>query len=194
MWPETAGKQLQTLYQKLKYGYVADITRLCKDRNRFERVSGSLAVLRAVLLAVLAMAVAIAPAAPCTMKRHAAADHAAVDQAAAPADPHTHHRHGAASADAPAGAALQADGADGPDCQRHASAGQHHPGGHGHHKRPVSCAATCCPLACQAAVPDAPWSGEALTLRPSEPIGLAQEDGVAQPRPLRIERPPRQRA
>ena len=145
-----------------------------------------------MLLAVLAMAVAIAPAAPCTMQRHAAADHAAADQAAA--DPHAHHRHGAGSADAPAGAALQADGADGPDCQRHASAGQHHPGGHGHHKRPVSCAATCCPLACQAAVPDAPWSGAALVLRPSEPIGLAQDDGVAQPRPLRIERPPRQRA
>ena len=140
-----------------------------------------------MLLAVLAMAVAIAPASPCTMQRHAAADHAAVDHA--PADPHAHHGHAAGSTDA--ATSVQADG---PDCQRHASAGQHHPGAHGHHKRPVSCAATCCPLACQAALPDAPWSGTALVLRPSEPIGLAQEDGVAQPRPLRIERPPRQRA
>lgn len=53
-----------------------------------------MAVLRAMLLAVLAMAVAIAPAAPCTMQRHAAADHAAVDQA--PADPHAQHRPAAA--------------------------------------------------------------------------------------------------
>ena len=134
------------------------------------------------------MAVAIAPAAPCTMKRHVAADHAF-----APADPHAHHRHAAASG--PAGATVQADdGQDGPDCHLNAAAGQHKPGTHGHHKRPVSCAATCCPLACQAAVPDAPWSGEALSVRPSESIGLAQEDGVAEPRPLRIERPPRHRA
>jgi hypothetical protein len=143
-----------------------------------------------MLLAVLAMAVAIAPAAPCTMQRHAAADHAAVDQA--PAAPHAQHR--PAAADAPAAASGQADGADVPECHRLASAGQHHPGPHGHHTRPAGCAATCCPLACQAALPDAPWSGTALVLRPSEPIGLAQEDGVAQPRPLRIERPPRQRA
>ncbi|ACK81927.1 hypothetical protein [Methylorubrum extorquens] len=147
-----------------------------------------MAVLRAVLLAVLAMAVAIAPAAPCTMKRHAAADHAA-----AQFDPHAHQRHPAVSdgLGLTPDPSVQTNGEDAPDCHRRASAGQDHPGTHGLHKRPVGCTATCCPLACQAAMPDTPWSGEALVLRPSEPLGLAQEDGLVQPRPVRIERPPR---
>lgn len=68
---------------------------------------------------------------------------------------------------------------------------EHHRNAPGHHKRMAGCVAACCPLACQAAVPDAPWSETALEFRPSDPIGIRQEDGVADPRPLRIERPPR---
>ena len=159
-----------------------------------------MARLRAVVFAVLAMAVAIAPAVPCTMKRHAAADHL-VAAPEAPA-PHAHHRHHQASSDDDTASevSLRADG-DGtlsaPGAAADASAGlgpQQPPGTQGQHKRAAGCVATCCPLACQAAVPDAPWSGEALSLRPSESLGLAQQDGVAEPRPLRIERPPRHRA
>ena len=189
--PDIANEQVRAICQKLNYGCVADIARLCKSCAGFVGVAWSLALLRAVLLAVLAMAVAIAPAAPCTMQRHAAADHSS-----APADPHAYHRRLATlgGADAPAGSAVHADGGDGADCHRHASAGQQSPGPPGHHKRAAGCVATCCPLACQAAVPDAPWSGDALSLRPSETLGLTQQDGVAEPRPLRIERPPRYRA
>ncbi len=192
MCPDIAKEQVRAIYQKLNYGCVADIARLCKSCAGFVGVARSLALLRAVLLAVLAMAVAVAPAAPCTMKRHAAADHSS-----APADQHAYHRRLATlgGAGAPAGSAVHADGGDGADCHRHASAGQQQsPGTPGHHKRAAGCVATCCPLACQAAVPDAPWLGDALSLRPSEILGLAQQDGVAEPRLLRIERPPRHRA
>ena len=155
-----------------------------------------------MVLAVLAMAVAIAPAVPCTMKRHAAADHLVV--AVKASEPHAHHRHHHARADdddASSGVSLQAEHGDatlsGSGAAADTSTGLGHqqpPGTPGHHKRAAGCVATCCPLACQAAVPDAPWSGDALSLRPSEILGLAQQDGVAEPRPLRIERPPRHRA
>ena len=202
MWPDITWEQVRALYQKLNCGCVADIDHLCKDCCRFVGGARSLARLRAVVFAILAVAVAIAPAVPCTMMRHAAADHLGVALKAS--EPHAHHRHHHARAgndDASSGVSLQAEHGTGtlssPGAAADASAGPGHqqsPGAHSHHKRAAGCMATCCPLACQAAVPDAPWSGDALSLRPSETLGLTQQDGVAEPRPLRIERPPRYRA
>ena len=110
MWPDITWEQVRALYQKLNCGCVADIAHLCKDCCRFVGGARSLARLRAVVFAILAVAVAIAPAVPCTMMRHAAADHLGVALKAS--EPHAHHRHHHARAgndDASSGVSLQAE-------------------------------------------------------------------------------------
>ncbi|AWN42555.1 hypothetical protein [Methylobacterium durans] len=163
-----------------------------------------MAFLRTLVFAFLAVAVAIAPAAPCTMTKHASRDHAAPG-VPTPSDgaeaPHHNHHPVTDGAEAPSVPAARADGAGGgldaapaagaPDRVSAAVPHQHHQHAQSHHKRAPACPATCCPLACQAALPEVPWSGAVLDFRPSEPLGMAREDGVADPRPVRIERPPR---
>lgn len=135
--------------------------------------------MRALLFAILAIAVAVAPAAPCMMARHAAADHPVVQARVI-----HHHDHGAmvshaGHADTDQAAYSADETASSPHQHQH------------HHKRAAGCLATCCPLSCQAAMPTSPWSGAVLSVRPSDPIGMVQEDGVVDAHPVRIERPPR---
>lgn len=163
-----------------------------------------MAYLRTLVFAFLAVAVAAAPATPCTMAKHASRDHAAfgtpvisgVGEAG-----HDHHhavRDGTEAAIVPS---AHVDGAGGDldnalivEATGQASgtfSHQQHRNTQNHQKRAAACPASCCPLACQAALPEAPWSGIVLDVRPSDPFGMAREDGVAGQRPLRIERPPR---
>ncbi|MCE4224949.1 hypothetical protein HCU64_14395 [Methylobacterium sp. C25] len=136
-----------------------------------------MAFVRTLLLAILAVAVAVAPGAPCTMVKHATADHAAGSARAM-----THHDHAAMVAHAGAVQAADTDGGMGP------SAHQQHK--HHEHKR-SGCLATCCPLSCQAAMPAQPWSGAVLSFRQSDPVRMDREDVAVDMHPVRIERPPR---
>jgi hypothetical protein len=200
MWPVSNSRCIGLT---LSLSCIADFPSSCDSRDQLGEVAGSLAFLRTLVFAFLAMAVAIAPATPCTMAKHASRDHAAVmvptpsDVAAAP---HHHHHSDSDTTEASFGPVGFADAggsldvappAGAPDRTSAAVPHQHHQHSQNHHKRAAACPATCCPLACHAALPDVPWSGAVLKFRPSDPLGMAQEDGVADPRPLRIERPPR---
>lgn len=138
------------------------------------------------------------------MTKHASRDHAALGAPTRSdgAEARHHHHHVVTDgAEAPSAPAAFANGAGGDldaaplgDVPEGVSAtfpNQHHQHSQNHHKRAAACPATCCPLACQAALPEVPWSGTVLDFRPSDPLGMAREDGVAGPRPVRIERPPR---
>ncbi|AYO83215.1 hypothetical protein ABID82_003360 [Methylobacterium sp. PvP062] len=146
-------------------------------------------IVRTFLLAVLALALAIAPAAPCTMGRPAAAaDRALADVAGAM--PHARHAQSPRShdgPDVPGHAGLHAGSQDAPA----ATAGDDGCPGHRHRSKRPACPSPCCTLGCQAALPAAAWLGMPLDYAPFERVLIVQEDGNVDARPLRIERPPR---
>ncbi|KST60009.1 hypothetical protein AO398_03790 [Methylobacterium sp. GXS13] len=154
-------------------------------------------VLRTFVLFVVALAVAVAPAAPCTMA-HAAAAHRHADHAKPAVSPeagrHVHHDHGEASRpSAPFVNVVASErGSPAVDLSAARSTSQE-PGCPEHrqraHKGP--CLAACCTLAGQVALPTASWSGACLEAHSSDRVLIAQEDGVVDAHPTRIERPPR---
>jgi len=143
-------------------------------------------VVRALLLAVLALALAIAPAAPCTMGRQSTA-HRHIAAAAA-----THLAHAAGTL----GSQNKPDeaGIRGTSLAVPAAAADEGCPGHRHRPKHPPCPATCCPLACQAALPTLPWASITLEFHPSERVLIVQVDGAVDAHPLRIERPPRRQA
>lgn len=146
-------------------------------------------IVRTLLLAVLALALAIAPAAPCTMGRHAAmTDRALADVAGVT----SHVRHGQTlrshdGSDTPWHAGLHAGSQDVPA----ATAGDDGCPGHRHRSKRQACPSPCCTLGCQAALPASAWMGTPLDYTPFDRLLIIQEDGTVDGRPLRIERPPR---
>lgn len=145
--------------------------------------------MRTLLLAVLALALAIAPAAPCTMGRHAPmVDRVLADVSGAmPQARHAHTRQGYDGSDAAGPAGLQASSQDVPA----ATAGDDGCPGHRHRSKRPACPSPCCTLGCQAALPVAVWLGTPTDYRPSDRVLIVQEDGAVDAHPLRIERPPR---
>jgi hypothetical protein len=143
-------------------------------------------IVRTVLFAVLALALAIAPAAPCTMGRHAAA-HRPMAVGMAAQMPRVELDASRRSHDGPGEAGIHAAFLGAPAA---APAEEGCPG-HRHRSKHPPCPATCCALACQAALPILPWTGVPLDYRPSDRVLIIQEDGVVDTHPLRIERPPR---
>lgn len=148
-----------------------------------------MALLRALLLAVLAMAVAIAPAAPCTMARHSATAHRVAPDAVRAT---THAQpvralQAPGASEAPGDAGLHA----GAQAVPAATAGDDGCPGHRHRAKGPACPAPCCTLGCQVALPAAAWVGAPLDYAPSDRVLILREDGVVDAHPLRIERPPR---
>ncbi|MEE7464965.1 hypothetical protein MFUR16E_29110 [Methylobacterium fujisawaense] len=142
-----------------------------------------------MLLAVLALALAIAPAAPCTMGRHAAmADRVVAEVAGAMS--HARHAQTRQGHDRSDGAAFHAGSQDVPA----ATAADDGCPGHRHRSKRPSCPSPCCTLGCQAALPVAIWLGTPADYRPSDRVLIVQEDGTVDAHPLRIERPPRRGA
>ncbi|MER2265840.1 hypothetical protein [Methylobacterium oxalidis] len=153
---------------------IEDISFSCDSRRPQGEVERLLAFLRTLVFAVLGMAVAIALAAPCMMIPRSGQDHLHTADAAAGIHLHHRHHHEVAAKTAESLNWIGSEPSDGTN-----------------QKRMVACAGTCCPLVFQAAMPDTPWSGTTLEFRCFDPIGIRQETGIAEPRPLRIERPPR---
>lgn len=145
--------------------------------------------MRALLLAVLALALAIAPAAPCTMGRHAAAHGATAAGVVVPTS-HVHPAGARRNQVGPGAAGIHATAHDVPA----AVAVDEECSGHRHRPKHPTCPATCCPLVFQAALPTLPWAGVPLDFRPSDRVLIVQEDEVVDAHPLRIERPPRRGA
>lgn len=157
-----------------------------------------MAVLRTLVLFVIALAVAVAPAAPCTMA-HAAAAHGHGDHAKPAVSPeagrHVHH-HVASRPSATLDDAVATERGSPPIDLTAARSTSQESGCPEHrqrvHKGP--CPAACCTLAGQAALPTASWSGACLEVHSSDRVLIAQEDGVVDAHPPRIERPPRRGA
>jgi hypothetical protein len=148
-----------------------------------------LAFVRTFLLAVLALALAIAPAAPCTMGGHAAMAGRTLGDVAGTM-PHARHaqtRQGHDGSDATGHAGLHAGSHDVPA----ATTGDDGCPGHRHRSKRPACPSPCCTLGCQAALPVAVWLGTPKDYHPSDRILIVQEDGAVDAHPLRIERPPR---
>ena len=143
-------------------------------------------VVRALLLAVLALALAIAPAAPCTMGRQSMAHR---HMAAAAATPLAHVAGALGSQNEPDEAGIRGISLAVP-----AAAADEGCPGHRHRPEHPPCPATCCPLACQAALPTLPWASIALEFHASERVLIVQVDGAVDAHPVRIERPPRRQA
>ena len=139
-----------------------------------------------MLFAVLALALAIAPAAPCTMGLQAAAHrHMAVGTAARMPSAEfdaVQRRH-----EGPGGTGIHATSLD---ASASVPAEEGCPG-HRHRSKHPPCPATCCAFACQAALPALPWVGVPLDYRPSDRVLIVQVDGIVDAHPLRVERPPR---
>lgn len=146
-------------------------------------------IVRTLLLAVLALALAIAPAAPCTMGRHAAMADRVVPEVAG-AMSHARHAQTRQGRDGSDDAALHAGSQDVPA----ATAGDEGCPGHRHRSKRPACPSPCCTLGCQAALPVAVWLGTPTDYRPSDRVLIVQEDGAVDAHPLRIERPPRRGA
>jgi len=167
-------------------------------RGRRGEVSEPVAIARFLVLSVFALAIAVAPAAQCTTPRHASL--ADLTVAEPPAYPHdggwsvgivpAPDDGDVVGAGAEAISAAAEAAGDIPDDVAPKPSHRHQP----QQKRAASCPATCSPLACQAAVPAPPASGAISGLRPAERLRALQEDAVADPHLLRIERPPRRTA
>ncbi|WP_331302737.1 MULTISPECIES: hypothetical protein [Methylobacterium] len=145
--------------------------------------------MRTLLLAVLALALAIAPAAPCTMGRHATmTDRVLADiSGAVPQARHAHTRLVYDGSDDTGHAGIHAGSQDVPA----ATASDDGCPGHRHRSKRPACPSPCCTLGCQAALPVAVWLGTPTDYRPSDRVLIVQEDGAVDAHPLRIERPPR---
>lgn len=143
---------------------------------------------RALMLAALALALAIAPAASCTMGRHATmADRMVADAVAAM--PHAYHARaiqGHDASDTPGHARLHAGLQDVP-----ATAADDGCPGHRHRSKHPACPSPCCTLGCQAALSATVWLGTPLDHTLSDRVLIVQEDGAVEAHTLRIERPPR---
>ncbi|KQT70410.1 hypothetical protein ASG51_13040 [Methylobacterium sp. Leaf465] len=145
--------------------------------------------LRTVMLAVLAFALAIAPAAACTMGRQAAAADRWLSDASARM-PHPDPARASRASDTPDSArdaARHAPSQDGPS----ASAGDDGGPGHRHGSKRPGGPSPCCALGCQAALPTMAGGGPPLEDTPSDRGRIGRADGPVDAHPLRIERPPR---
>ena len=145
-------------------------------------------LVRALMLSVLALALAIAPAAPCTMGHRASMlDHIAGASAAVPHDHHARARQDGGDPEGHGRTALLEGAQDLPA----ATAGDDGCPGHRHRSKRTACPSPCCTLGCQAALPAATWMVTPLVHTVSDRVLIAQEDGTVDAHPLRIERPPR---